>query len=121
MSLCHSAGNVECLLTDTNSDEECDIREHLPQYIPEVPFTTAVTVLHQICAPQNCREKTGKTEKKTVIQDDISICSVYRETRLDKYWSQRHNMSCLSFGYGAGKSVNALATQIHKYLTTDPI
>lgn len=70
---------------------------------------------------RTAEKKQEKQKKKTVIQDDISICSVYRETRLDKYWSQRHNMFCLSFGYGAGKSVNALATQIHKYSTTDPI
>lgn len=41
--MCHFAGR---LLTDTNSDEERDICEHLPQHVPEVPFSTAVTVLH---------------------------------------------------------------------------
>lgn len=51
--MCHFAGR---LLTDTNSDEERDICEHLPQHVPEVPFSTAVTVLHQLCAPQNCKE-----------------------------------------------------------------
>ncbi len=47
----------ECWLTDANSDEERNICEHLPQYVPEVPFSTAVTVLHQLGAPQNCKEK----------------------------------------------------------------
>lgn len=66
------AGNSECLLTDANRDEECDICEHLPQDIPEVPFTTAVTVLHQLCAPQNYREGGGGA----AIQDDFSMCSI---------------------------------------------
>lgn len=52
-----TVGHIKCLLTNTNSDEECDIRDHLPQYVPEVPFTAAVTVLHQLGAPQNCREE----------------------------------------------------------------
>lgn len=46
---------LEHVLTDANSDEERDICEHLPQQVPEVSFTTAVTVFHQLCAPQNCR------------------------------------------------------------------
>lgn len=54
---CVPARNVQCLLTDTNGDEEGDIREHLPQDIPEVSFTAAVTVLHELSAPQNCRGK----------------------------------------------------------------
>lgn len=45
------------LLTDTNSDKEGDIRDHLPQYVPEVPFTAAVAVLHQLGTPQNCTEE----------------------------------------------------------------
>lgn len=45
------------LLTDTNGDEEGDIRDHLPQYVPEVPFTAAVAVLHQLGTPQNCTEE----------------------------------------------------------------
>lgn len=61
---------IECVLTDTDSDEECDVCDHLPQYVPEVPLSTAVTVLHQLCAPQNCKEKK---------QQDISICTVYME------------------------------------------
>lgn len=50
-------GHIKSLLTDTNSDEECDVRDHLPQYVPEVPFTVAVAVLHQLGAPQNCRQE----------------------------------------------------------------
>lgn len=46
---------IEGLLTDADGDEECDIREHLPQYVPEVSLSTAVAVLHQLCAPQNCK------------------------------------------------------------------
>lgn len=53
MSFCLT---IERLLTDTKGDEECDIGEHLSQYVPEVPFSTAVAVLHQLCAPQNCRD-----------------------------------------------------------------
>ena len=55
--LCHFAGTFGCVLTDTDSDEEGSVREHLPQYIPEVPLTAAVAVLHQLCAPQNCTTK----------------------------------------------------------------
>lgn len=49
--------HIERLLTDTNSDKERDIRDHLPQYVPEVPFTAAVAVLHQLGSPQNCTEE----------------------------------------------------------------
>lgn len=52
-----TTGIIKCLLTDTNRDEECDVRDHLPQYVPEVPFTAAVTILHQLSTPQNCRGK----------------------------------------------------------------
>lgn len=45
------------LLTDTNGDKEGEIRDHLPQYVPEVPFTAAVAVLHQLGTPQNCTEE----------------------------------------------------------------
>lgn len=62
-SFCRISG---CLLTDANRDEERHVCEHLPQYVPEVPFSTAVAVLHQLCAPQNCTEKSSNSR-------DISI------------------------------------------------
>lgn len=40
-------------LTDADCDEKGDVGEHLPQNIPEVSFTAAVAVLHQLSAPQN--------------------------------------------------------------------
>lgn len=43
-------------LTDAYSDEESDVGEHLPQDVPEVSLSPAAAVLHQLCAPQNCRE-----------------------------------------------------------------
>lgn len=54
------SSSVWCLLTDTDGDEEGNVGEHLPQNIPEVPFTAAVAVLHELSAPQNC---TGTSRK----------------------------------------------------------
>lgn len=49
--------HIQRLLTDTNSDKERDVCDHLPQHVPEVPFTAAVAVLHQLGSPQNCTEE----------------------------------------------------------------
>lgn len=53
----HKSTELQHLLTDANSDKEGDIRDHLPQYVPEVPFTAAVAVLHQLGSPQSCTEE----------------------------------------------------------------
>ena len=71
---------VQCLLTDTNSDEECDICEHLSQYVPEVPFSTVVTVLHQLCAPQNCKGNKSRVHQRLY------------ETCLNKYCSKTYSI-----------------------------
>lgn len=49
--------HIRLLLTNTNSDKEGNIGDHLPQHVPEVPFTAAVAVLHQLRTPQNCTEE----------------------------------------------------------------
>lgn len=84
-SLFHHVGSSERLLTDADRDEERDICEHLPQDIPEVPFTAAVAVLHQVSAPQNYR---GQKQQFKMTSRACIVQSIQRNKISQRYKTQ---------------------------------